>query len=297
VQGKGIPLSISSTPSNAKVYIDAEYIGDSPIDRYKISAGSHAVKLTEDGYNDYTENIEIKDTDISKTIMVTMKKIGCYVSISSDPQESSIYIDDKKIDKQTPVQNWGLAPGTYTIKLVKSGYKEYSEKITLLEGENKTISVKLETAQQPPSNVQQTGMISIKTTPSGAKVYINGSYIGITPISKALKQGKYEINLVKEGYVKYATAVTVVKNKTTTIQKELTPISKSATLHISTNPTGANIYIDSIIVGTSPIYFYQISTGVHELRVEKTGYMVYSREIELSANSVVSIPVELVPKP
>ena len=47
---------------------------------------------------------------------------------------------------------------------------------------------------------EQKGTLYINSTPTLAKVYINGEYAGTTPPSLVLESGSYEIRIAKEGY-------------------------------------------------------------------------------------------------
>ncbi len=71
------------------------------------------------------------------------------------------------------------------------------------------------------------GNVIIHSTPTAA-VYVNGEYIGTTPLNVTLSTGKYEIKIVKEGYHEFVDNV-VVYNNTTYINVTLTPISSQST--------------------------------------------------------------------
>jgi len=43
----------------------------------------------------------------------------------------------------------------------------------------------------------------VSSVPAGAKVFLNESYKGDTPMFKRLKAGKYAVKVVKEGYQSY----------------------------------------------------------------------------------------------
>ena len=64
-----------------------------------------------------------------------------------------------------------------------------------------------------------------------------------------------------------------------------------ATVVISTVPGGANISIDGIFSGTSPIKGKRISIGKHTVRVELEGYFPWQGEIEIvEGENVIDIP-------
>ncbi len=52
-------LNVESTPDFAKIFIDGEPMGETPNSISKILIGPHELKLTKDGYADYTEQITI----------------------------------------------------------------------------------------------------------------------------------------------------------------------------------------------------------------------------------------------
>ena len=302
-------LSILTIPAGAEVYINGVLLGNTPLESCEVKAGDLKIILKKTGYEDKEDEVEIKDGE-NKTLSYPLEeklsppsvitKKNSFVSISSDPEGGLIYINDKSIDKQTPVENIELTPGTYTVKLTKNGYKDYSEKVTLIEGQNKTIFAKLELIQQPVTDKVKEGTLSVISIPSGAKVYVNGNYIGITPISKTLKIGSYTIQLKKEGYIDYSTTTSVSENHVTPIKVGLSEIPANpanSTLHIYTIPTGASIFIDGNMVGVSPLYFYKISAGTHEIIVQKAGYMKVIQEIDMPKNSVKTITINLSPNP
>ena len=58
--------------------------------------------------------------------------------------------------------------------------------------------------------------VTITSTPSSAKVYINGSYKGETPITVPLAFGEYDLKLSKDGYKDKVTKL-VVKGDVTEV--------------------------------------------------------------------------------
>ena len=52
-------LEVEATPSNARIFLDNEYMGESPTTLYNIPAGQHQVAIKKDGYGDFAINVEI----------------------------------------------------------------------------------------------------------------------------------------------------------------------------------------------------------------------------------------------
>ncbi|MCI4463725.1 MAG: serine/threonine protein kinase [Caldisericum sp.] len=130
-------LSISSEPQGAEVYIDGVKVGITPLNEFSTKPGTHTIKLTKEGYLDSNATIDIKEKE-SKTLSYTLKEKTSTttaekdipVSISSNPAGAKVYIDGKEIGA-TPIANYSMKAGTYTLKLIKDGYKEFSQTLTL----------------------------------------------------------------------------------------------------------------------------------------------------------------------
>jgi hypothetical protein len=67
------------------------------------------------------------------------------------------------------------------------------------------------------------GALSVATDPAGAAVYVDGQFVGRTPIDvKALQPGDHRVRLVKDGYLENGRVVNVASGKTGTLQVRLT---------------------------------------------------------------------------
>ncbi len=71
-----------------------------------------------------------------------------------------------------------------------------------------------------------------------------------------------------------------------------------ATLHITTTPKGATVYIDRAIIGITPLRGYQIDTGVHleksvYIGLELSGYKSHVQKISLKGGQHLSVDVQL----
>ncbi|MBC7195055.1 MAG: PEGA domain-containing protein, partial [Caldisericia bacterium] len=141
-------LEVTSTPSQAKVYINNDYKGDTPL-TLELNIGTYNLKITKSGYQDYTDTIKIEEnkilkispklSQVSTTTPPTTKKVG-YLSVNTNPTGADVYIGDKSIGK-TPIKSYELNEGSYTIRIMKEGYNEFSKKITITSGKTNDLGV------------------------------------------------------------------------------------------------------------------------------------------------------------
>jgi len=124
--------------------------------------------------------------------------------------------------------------------------------------------------------------VTIKTNPTGAKIFLGGSNFGTTPKKLTNLDGNYSMVLKKSGYEDY-TAYALSpsdarKTKTftltsTTPPSEPTPETYSVT--IRTNPSGATILLGSSNYGTTPKTLTGLS-GNYSMILRKSDYEDYS---------------------
>lgn len=70
------------------------------------------------------------------------------------------------------------------------------------------------------------GKLTVKSSPDGASVSVNGVDWGQTSVSKFERTGKYPIVIEKSGYKKHSGEATIVKGKPQTYEKKLEPASR-----------------------------------------------------------------------
>jgi len=149
----------------------------------------------------------------------------------------------------------------------------------------------------PPPPVNH-GNILINSNPSGAKVYLNDVYRGISPLSlNSLDVGYYQVKIVKSGYEDWSKKIYVYSSKTTNVSAALIPLLQSGSIAISCNQSNAKIYLDGdykkSTSSSKTVILEDINAGYHELSITKTGYTDWSEKIYVTPNQVINVYVNL----
>jgi hypothetical protein len=142
------------------------------------------------------------------------------------------------------------------------------------------------------------GKIGFSSNPSGANVYLDGVYKGITPITlQNVLIGSHTVKLTKSGYNDISSTVTVSSGQTASVSKTLT--TQTGSISVSSNPSGANVYLDGTHKGTTPTTLYNVPTGSHTVKLTKSGYNDVSSTVTVSSDRTASISKTLLapPKP
>ncbi|MFC1814228.1 PEGA domain-containing protein [Thermodesulfobacteriota bacterium] len=86
-------LSISSNPSDARVYLDGKYIGNTPYN-IEVSKGWHNIKIEKDGYQILEDDIKIYDE--KEEYSCVLKRTSRDSSLKSDPKRNITYPGKRK---------------------------------------------------------------------------------------------------------------------------------------------------------------------------------------------------------
>ena len=218
-------LQVSSNPSGAAVYVDQIYRGVTSTVVGNLAPGSHSVRLTKAGYQDWVGSVSIAagaTTYLSPTLTPDQQPQYATVSITSNPPGANVYGDGVYVGQTRasgPLVFTQVTPGVHTILLSKTGYQDYTATRTIVAGQNYDIDVTLTPIPNPT-----TGSISVTSSPSGAEVYLNNAFRGLTPITMdSLSPGSYTVLLKLSGYSDWSSTAQVVAGQTAQLTATLTP--------------------------------------------------------------------------
>ena len=220
------------------------------------------------------------------------------IQINTIPQQAEVYIDDKKIGL-SPILNYKVSPGEHKIKIIKDGYEEKEEIVTLKNNENKILNINL---KEIPNY-----KILINTIPDSAKLYIDNEFVGLSPLEYSTLKNTINLKISKEGYEDYVDKVVLsygLKEINITLKKEkssTTPTQpvvkrgiKQGKLSLDSKPQGADVYIDRKLKGKTPLNI-NLDVGTYKVEIRKDGYLPYSLTVQIKENKVYKNTISLHP--
>jgi len=277
-------VSIMSKPSKAMILIDGNEVGTTPMNVGDLSHGTHIVNISMDGYNAWSQSVEINAKQKAELSAVLQEATGL-VTIKSIPSDALIFIDGKKVGN-APDKISDIKTGTHLVEVKMDGYENWRENIEIADKEyNLTATLQ-----------EKTGSIEIKSDPSNATILINGNKTGLTPETlKNIKPGIHQVEVIADGFENWSNSVEVTAENKSDITALLQKASGS--INIKSVPENAKIYIDGNEVGTTPTALSSIPIGAHEIEVKLDGHedwkksIIIKKEKELSLNAVLQINI------
>ena len=144
------------------------------------------------------------------------------------------------------------------------------------------------------SEPSQPGSIEFSAVPDGTSVIVNNAYKGMTPLTVSnLSPGTYNITLSHFRYA--ALSVPVIVRAGTVSEVNATLIAQTGSLFVNTTPAGAQLTLDGITTGMSPVMLPDIIQGSHLLNVSKEGFVTQSIPVQISTNQTTTVDIVLLP--
>jgi len=256
-------LSIQSRPDGARVFVDGEERGTTPVYVRDLPPGSHEVILYLSGYGAYRQTVEGQGGRIFVDLQ-SGKGLGVgLVSVTTVPPDARVDVDGRRV---------GLSPlevplevGRHTVHLSRAGYKD-AEEVVSVEAEGRHV-VKLSLAPKE-------GALLVITSPAGAEVLLDGKSVGKAwePLRvEDLAPGTYAVRVQKEGHRPWDKGDVQIRSaETATVLAALLPERDYSWVRLFTDPPGARVWLDGQDLGLAGAdgLGFKAAKGAHSLRLE-----------------------------
>jgi Protein kinase domain/PEGA domain len=155
--------------------------------------------------------------------------------------------------------------------------------------------------QKSPATAVE-GRLLVRTRPAGAHVSVDGKDYGPSPATvRNLARGTHHLKITHEGYVMEERRVVVSSSRPSqSMTLELAPVRAAASsrsqppaaaegrfvgsLAVDSRPTGAKVFMDGTLVGTTPMALPSVPVGSHAIRLEHDGYRHWSSSVRVVAS-------------
>ena len=133
------------------------------------------------------------------------------------------------------------------------------------------------------------GIVHIESRPiENARVSIDGTDSGVTPISVDLEAGLHDVELDAEGYLTHEVTYAVEGRRLEqSLSVQLLPAW--APVGFTTRPGGASIMIDGELIDEAPATI-DLLQGTHHVTLKLAGFKAWSRDIVVAANEPMQVP-------
>jgi hypothetical protein len=147
-------LVVTSRPSGARVYINNERRGDTPLTLADLQPGTYRVRVEQDGYDPLARTLDLVRGGDSIEEFGLTSNTGL-ILLTTTPADVEVFVAGKSVGKtvagkdettnlSNPLRIGGLAVGTHALKLVRKGWAEKTIEVAVQRNETQTRHVALD---------------------------------------------------------------------------------------------------------------------------------------------------------
>lgn len=183
-QAAGPRVTVETTPSGAKVYVDGRDKGiacqSGPSCKPRMTKGSHKLILELDGFKTLEETISV--TGAAQRFAFTLQPAPARLEVktlatNTGAQGGEIFVDGTLAG--TVPATLDLAPGKHMIEVRRAGFQPYSESIEVKGGESRPLFIAL---NEKPGAAPTAGSIMVTSEVAGAEVIVDEQPRGPAPV-------------------------------------------------------------------------------------------------------------------
>ena len=273
-------IILESEPSGASVYINNEFVGNTPLNNYKQSYGTYQYRLESPNYHPATGTIELNAGRFEQRI--ALKPAFGSISVKSNVAGAKILLDGKPTGKNSPATLAEIPSGSHTITLQLDKYAPQKQNVVVEDGQTADISMSLDA---------RFARITINSI-DGAEIYSNGKLLGRGHYSEDMMEGYYDLEVRLNHHKSVTKQIQVIAGQSQDIR--LNPIPKYGSLDIVSTPHGAEVTIDGKSYGKTPLTVDQLLEGEHNVQLSLDNYQTEIKDVTIIENQTESLQISLI---
>ena len=155
-----------------------------------------------------------------------------------------------------------------------------------------------------PASLQPSpGRLFVRSSPPGALVDVNGAPRGTTPLALSeIPYGSYTLRLSRPGYVSQVHELSISAGQPVgaisvglmpTAAGAAAPARAAGSVFVESRPPAAQVFLDDERVGRTPVLLSDVAAGLHEIRIQRDGYRVWSMTTRVVASERTRVGASL----
>src|SRR6266852_2705402 len=208
----------------------------------------------------------------------------------TDEPGATLKIDDNDAGK-TPV-TVALGPGPHVIQVIAADGRSTEQQLDVKPGRKLDVVVPL------PSRAGGPASLGVTSDPAGARVFLDGAAVGVTPYSVELAPGAHAVAVELAGRLRQEKQIAARQGRDVQLAFVLPAMPKDPALTVESEPAGASVVIDGKEVGLPP-WNGELKLGEHTVQVRRAGYLAAERAVTMQSNrdADLSFALERTPGP
>lgn len=203
-------VTLGSTPEAAKVLIDGDEVGTTPI-TIKVEEGTHTLDVQADKFKPYSQEFTIFAQQELQVPNIELIPADGILEVATQPAQAAVILNG---------EYRGVSPITLRVKpdqpqrlqLYRAGYRLLDRQMSLAPAQRQMEQIQLQ---------QDVAAVRFSVSPSDAVIYIDGVRRGTGSQTINLNTLPHRISVRKPGYVSYENEIIPTKSSTQVVSARL----------------------------------------------------------------------------
>ncbi len=143
----------------------------------EVEVGSHEISVSHPRYLTFKDVLDVEGMGLKQTMPIVMERAWANIALSSEPQGAEVRHNGSVIGT-TPFTA-ELLPDVYVLTYQRTGFENQKQ---LIETQTQADEVMAPVVLKPAR-----ASVDVSSMPSGARLFLNGAYLGVTPKSVAVE--------------------------------------------------------------------------------------------------------------
>lgn len=289
-------LLVDADVFDAEVRMDGNRVaGTTPVVIDAVE-GLHVIEVRKDPAIPWKQTVQAvagQQVKVRAELRSTLGGQGGSIRVLSNVAGAEVFLDGTPMGK-VPVDIKDVKSGEHVLEVKAAGHQDREERVTVNAGQSFVLKLDL--------NVDATrgdgGVLKVVSLVPDADVFIDGASIGKAPQEKQVARGEHFVVVKLAGYKTFEQKIRVESGQTLTVSAELKAVAR---LRVISEPAGAEVVVNGLPQGVTPLDLNEIEVGTTIVRVIKAGFQTWDQTIELvggkseliSANLQVEGPSEI----
>ena len=174
-------IAVNSTTPGTQIYVNDKLRGTGSWTG-NLPAGMYIIEGRLDGHRSQKQSVTLAKQDQKIVTLPALEAIVGSLDVRYKPLGAEVWLDGKQLGS-SPDLFRNILVGNHSLVIKKAGCAEYSETITLAEGETKLVS----------GTLQQGREITISCATAGAHIFVDGTDMGASPFNGSLSFGSHKV--------------------------------------------------------------------------------------------------------
>ena len=246
-------------PEGLECEISGMKLSGSPKIAFRLPAGEYIFGFTAPGHRMVYRKVAVPKAP-KFAYAVTLEPVSAAVLLKSDPSGAKVTMGGKNMGI-TPLVIRDLPLGSYRAEISMAGYAPMPLTWEITNERPVSATARLDSNQ---------GTLRITSQPGKARVYINGTQVGVTPYVLQRAEGRYVLRLEREGCNPEERNVHVIKSRTEKLHVKLG--EKPGGVSVTSVPAGAELFVNNKKRGVTPCVVEALEPGEYTLRLTRAGF-------------------------